>query len=439
MKVIILAAGMGTRLEELTKNNPKCLVQINNQSILENQIEILKKNGLENIMVVIGNEGDCWTEENQKKIKEINKEVIINKKNKTTNNSYSLMLALNEMEEEDLLIIDGDLAFSEKLLRTIISVDRDLILTKKSEDRDNPNNKVITEENGKVLEINRKIQNINSEKSVFVYGGVLKVKKEKFFLIKELANKEEYSKIDLGPVINELCKKTEVYNLPEEEWVNVNTKGDLKEAEKLFKKNFLVMMFGYTGTGKSTIAKRIYKIPNTNIFHSAVIRSDLNLSPKTKEEADKFFDYKNNLRKTTDEKVYKELSEYAKKSLENKKNVILDAGFFFEWQRDLIYTAINNLHPEIFIVKVMCDDEEEIKRRLNFRAEKFSESPLNETPSWNAYLSTKLITESLENDIKKGKEVNIIEYDTLKDELKLIKGNENSENRKKIIEAIKNL
>ena len=49
MKAILLAAGSGKRLGDLTKNLPKALVDINGKSLLERQIIALRKNSI-NIM-----------------------------------------------------------------------------------------------------------------------------------------------------------------------------------------------------------------------------------------------------------------------------------------------------------------------------------------------------------------------------------------------------
>ena len=54
MKAIILAAGMGTRLNPLTLNYPKCLLEINKKSILEHQINLLNKNNIDKIEIITG-------------------------------------------------------------------------------------------------------------------------------------------------------------------------------------------------------------------------------------------------------------------------------------------------------------------------------------------------------------------------------------------------
>ena len=54
MKSIILAAGKGTRLKELTKSKPKCLVKIQGKSIIEYQLEIFDNFKFDEILLVAG-------------------------------------------------------------------------------------------------------------------------------------------------------------------------------------------------------------------------------------------------------------------------------------------------------------------------------------------------------------------------------------------------
>ena len=162
------------------------------------------------------------------------------------------------------------------------------------------------------------------------------------------------------------------------------------------------------------------------------------MKEKTKEESNEFFDYNNKLREKVDRKVYREMSDYAEIALKKGKNVILDAGHFFKWQRKNIYEKAIPLDADIFIIRVICGDEIEIKRRLEKRSENFGASPFDETPSWNTYLTTKEIIEPPEKDILTEKtDLNIIEYDSLAKNVRFIQGNKNLEANKKIINAIK--
>ena len=53
-KVIIIAAGKGSRLGNLTNDLPKTLLQINKKSILDHQIEIYHKSGITDINIIVG-------------------------------------------------------------------------------------------------------------------------------------------------------------------------------------------------------------------------------------------------------------------------------------------------------------------------------------------------------------------------------------------------
>ena len=60
MKAIILGAGRGSRLAKLTKNTPKNLLDINGKNILERQITIFQNNGINEIIVIVGQNKDKY-------------------------------------------------------------------------------------------------------------------------------------------------------------------------------------------------------------------------------------------------------------------------------------------------------------------------------------------------------------------------------------------
>lgn len=58
MQAVIMAGGKGTRLATVTKNIPKPMVPIKGKPLLEYQIENLKENGVDNIILIVGQLGD---------------------------------------------------------------------------------------------------------------------------------------------------------------------------------------------------------------------------------------------------------------------------------------------------------------------------------------------------------------------------------------------
>lgn len=54
MQAIILAAGMGKRLGQLTRDNTKCMVEVGGVRLVERALRILDKRGLSRIIMVVG-------------------------------------------------------------------------------------------------------------------------------------------------------------------------------------------------------------------------------------------------------------------------------------------------------------------------------------------------------------------------------------------------
>lgn len=57
MQAVVLAAGMGKRLKELTTNNTKCMIKVNGITLIERMLRQLEKRHLSRIVVVVGYKG----------------------------------------------------------------------------------------------------------------------------------------------------------------------------------------------------------------------------------------------------------------------------------------------------------------------------------------------------------------------------------------------
>jgi len=125
MQAIILAAGMGKRLKELTKNKTKCMICVNGVTLIERMLRQLDEKNLSRIIIVKGYEG----EKLEDFIKNLDvKTPIIFVENpiyNKTNNIYSLSLVKNELCEEDTLLFESDLIFDDEVLSLIIKDKRD--------------------------------------------------------------------------------------------------------------------------------------------------------------------------------------------------------------------------------------------------------------------------------------------------------------------------
>ncbi len=131
MRAIILAAGLGTRLKPLTNSMPKCLTEVNGKTILANMLENLSKVGVTEADIVIGYLGGAIKDKIGNKFKNININYVENPIYSKTNSSYSLWLAVKNLNE-NILVLEGDVFFEESLLKELIKDDfRDATIVKK--------------------------------------------------------------------------------------------------------------------------------------------------------------------------------------------------------------------------------------------------------------------------------------------------------------------
>lgn len=120
MQAIILAAGMGKRLKELTKNNTKCMIQVNGITLIDRMLHQIDRENLSRIIIVVGYEG-------QKLIKYIETlnihTPIIYVENPIydkTNNIYSLSLAKEYLCQDDTLLFESDLIFEDSVIKLLL-------------------------------------------------------------------------------------------------------------------------------------------------------------------------------------------------------------------------------------------------------------------------------------------------------------------------------
>ncbi|MBI2654879.1 phosphocholine cytidylyltransferase family protein [Candidatus Woesearchaeota archaeon] len=123
MKAIILAAGVGSRLGDVTKTTPKCLIKIGSKVIAEHQIEALTSNNLTDISMVIGHQA----EKVKDALKDKNVKFYTNKDYDKTGMLESLFCAEKELNG-DVIMLYGDIVFKENLIRKLLKDKNDICL-----------------------------------------------------------------------------------------------------------------------------------------------------------------------------------------------------------------------------------------------------------------------------------------------------------------------
>lgn len=124
MQAIILAAGMGRRLKDLTAENTKCMVKVNGVTLIERMLRQLEKLHLSKIVIVVGYKGENLMHY----ISTLNIQTPIiyvdNPIYDRTNNIYSLFLAREYLRREDTLLLESDLIFEDEVLTTLLEDSR---------------------------------------------------------------------------------------------------------------------------------------------------------------------------------------------------------------------------------------------------------------------------------------------------------------------------
>jgi choline kinase len=119
-KAIILAAGVGDRLQPFTQLFPKCLAPVNGVPILVNALTHLSDAGVNEVVIVVGHHKEKIYERIGETFNALKVTYIESESYATTNNIYSLWLARKHLVE-DVLLLEADVFFERRLLDRMLS------------------------------------------------------------------------------------------------------------------------------------------------------------------------------------------------------------------------------------------------------------------------------------------------------------------------------
>lgn len=236
-RAVILVAGGGTRLKPITNLIPKCLVEVNGISILENALSALADCGTRSVRIVVGH----LYGEVEKRItgwhKGMSIEYIHNTAYSSTNSMYSLYLGLEGINEPSW-VIEGDVFFDKDILKTPTDKDFTWFVDGGRKDLDGAhlsadgNNRVVN------LEIIREKCLIRN--SHFKSIGILKLGGESVAKLRDWLNRgvfEGKTSLYYDLIVAEYFREyyIELKNISGCRWYEIDSKDDLRNAEMLFK------------------------------------------------------------------------------------------------------------------------------------------------------------------------------------------------------------
>lgn len=151
MKAVILAAGMGRRMGDLTKSIPKCLLKIEDRTIIEIQVDILNQYGIKDITVVVGYKAEMVRETLKDRVTYILNDIYYQ-----TNSSYSLFLARDGLKD-GWLHMNCDLLFSSLILEQILSAENENSIVIDQELRPTDSQEKVWIEDGIVVKMSKDV------------------------------------------------------------------------------------------------------------------------------------------------------------------------------------------------------------------------------------------------------------------------------------------
>jgi choline kinase len=238
MNLIILAAGLGQRLWPLTKNRPKILVDLGGITLLDHQIENIRRNEaqIEKVIFVLGYrakmvEKRLVSSQQSKKI-----EVIEFDGYAKCNNLMSLWQARNYMKD-DFIIINGDNVFHPSALEKLISGDKEACLMIVKRDKYVDADMKVYLKEGQLKQVSKKLDN---ERADGISIGIMRFKADaaKRFCEKltQFANDPNYAKEYYLRVVEALAEEIPIHTevIPNEFWTDIDDENDLKNVRDNF-------------------------------------------------------------------------------------------------------------------------------------------------------------------------------------------------------------
>ncbi len=244
MNGLILAAGMGIRLKEYTKNIPKCMVDINGETLIKRQIEALNSVEINKIIIVCGYKKEILKDYIMKNFQNNDIIFVDNDDYKTTNNIYSLFLAREYLSQDDTLLLESDLIFDNSIIKSLVEDNyKNIVAIAKYENGMNGTAVTINNNdfsiNNFYYKNNFNAENIGSYyKTINIYKLDKNFCKEKYIpCLEEYINKEkknEFYEVIFGDLLknNNIKLKGKVYR--DEKWYEIDNEQDLDIAKCIF-------------------------------------------------------------------------------------------------------------------------------------------------------------------------------------------------------------
>jgi len=122
MKVIIMAAGIGSRLLAINNGRPKCIIPTGKETLISRMVRLLHQRGVDDITVITGYKSHLVRQELKGTVRYFDNPFY-----RVTNSIASLWLA-KELLTEDVVLMNADLFLEEEILDVVLSQTKDVVM-----------------------------------------------------------------------------------------------------------------------------------------------------------------------------------------------------------------------------------------------------------------------------------------------------------------------
>lgn len=231
MKYIFLVAGKGTRLQPLTLKHPKSMFRLDRETtVIKRMVNLVKKYDQNADVVVVTGHMHKSIEEDLQGVT-----FVYNPFYEVTNSIASLWFAKEHLDADNVVLIDGDIVMSDKLIKDIVCqpVDRPTVLLDSSIKTDGDYNVEVSGEY--VLVMSKELESYYGE-----YAGLTKLDAKSAQLMKsEMENMIEEGYYDQwyeNALVQLIFKDDfQLYfkDIADYEWTEVDCVSDLIHAKNI--------------------------------------------------------------------------------------------------------------------------------------------------------------------------------------------------------------
>lgn len=227
MQAVILAAGVGSRLQTLSGGKPKCLIDVGGKPLILHQLQALADHGVGPVTCVLGYKAD--------EVREVigdRADVVINERFADTNSLYSLWLA-REQIKGPFVLLNCDLVFDPDILDQLLEEEGNVLAYDSTSSRGREQTKVAIK-NRKVVDLGKDLPAGSARGESL---GMLKFDTEGATSILQIADfliRDGHEKAWVIEATRAVCQLIAIYgiNVAGKAWTEIDFPYDLDVARR---------------------------------------------------------------------------------------------------------------------------------------------------------------------------------------------------------------